>query len=99
MAIANQDQVLAFARWATTAFGGYAVGRGWISSDQSVLLGGFVTAAVPLVWSLFAHSNEARALSAAALPGVKLNVETDVAPASVAKLAEDPRVQNIDVAR
>lgn len=60
----NQAQVLGAVRWLIAFGGGYAVGNGYITADQLVLIGGAAAAVVPLVWSLFVHS-DAGAISAA----------------------------------
>lgn len=53
----TQAQLLAFVRWVITTGGAFAVGKGWVTTDQLPLIMGFAVALVPLVWSLFVHSD------------------------------------------
>jgi hypothetical protein len=76
MAAITQDQALIAVRWIVSTAGGYAVGRGWIDSDQVTLIAGAVVALVPLAWSFWSHRAAAQVARAAALPEVARVVMT-----------------------
>lgn len=52
----TQPQILAVIRWLLSTGGAYAVGKGWVTADQIPLIMGAAVALVPLVWSMFVHS-------------------------------------------
>ena len=81
MATITQDQVLSAARWIVSTAGGYAVGRGWITSDQVTLIAGVAVAIVPLAWSFWSHRASAQVAKLAALPDVARVVMTSRAAA------------------
>lgn len=83
----NQDQVLSAVRWLLTGVGGYAVGRGWITTDQLTYIGGAAVAIVPLVWSFFVHTDGAKIAAVTAMPEVKQVVVTPAAPDTAAAQA------------
>lgn len=71
----NQEQVSAVVRWVIavlpgSALGVYAISKGWISASQIELIGGALTAVVPLVWSLFVHTKSNTVAVVAAMPEV-----------------------------
>lgn len=70
----NQDQVMGAVRAVLSAIGGYAVGRGAITTDQLTLIGGVMTSLVPLIWSLFAHTDKAKVAAAQAVPAATVTV-------------------------
>lgn len=81
MTAVTQEQVLSAARWIVSTVGGYAVGRGWIDSDQVTLIAGVAVALVPLAWSFWSHRASAQVAKAAALPEVARVVMTSQAAA------------------
>ena len=90
----NQDQVLGLLRNIIMLAGGIAIGRGWLTSEQVTLLGGVVGAAVPLVWTIFAHTDSAKIAAVTAIPEVKQVVVAANAPAdSAAGAAAIDRLQ------
>ena len=81
MAAVTQDQILGAVRWIVSTSGGYAVGRGWIDSDQVTLIAGVTVAAVPLIWSFWSHRASAQVAKVAALADVAQVVMTSRAAA------------------
>ena len=81
MAAVTQDQILSAVRWIGSTSGGYAVGRGWIDSDQVTLFAGVAVAAVPLAWSFWSHRAAAQVAKVAALADVAQVVMTSRAAA------------------
>lgn len=93
----NQDQVLSLVRWIISAAGGFVIGKGWLNAEQLTMVGGLVTTLVPLVWSLFAHTNSAKLASAAAIPGIvklEATVSTPEARTLVNSAAAGPNVSS-----
>ncbi len=77
----NQDQVLGLVRNLLALGGGVAIGRGWITGEQLAQIGGLAGGLVPVVWTLFAHTDGAKLAAVAALPDVK-KIITVAAPTS-----------------
>ena len=67
----NQDQVLGVLRNLIALGGGFALGHGYLSGEQITLIGGVLTAAAPVVWTYFSHTDGAKLAAAAALPDVR----------------------------
>lgn len=67
----NQDQLLSTLRSILAIVGGWAVGRGYITNDQLVLIGGALTALVPVVWGIAVHTTSATIKAGAAADGVE----------------------------
>lgn len=67
----NQDQFLSFVRNIIGIGGGYAIGRGWLNSEQVTMLGGIAAAIIPFVWSFTAHTDSAKIKAVAALPDIR----------------------------
>lgn len=80
----NLDQVLSAVRWIIATGGGYAVGRGLVTTEQLTYIGGAAAALVPLFWSMFVHTDSAKIASVTALPEVKQVVVTQAASADSA---------------
>lgn len=81
----TQEQLLSIVRWVITSFGGYFIGRGWLTADQLTMLGGAAAAIVPLAWSFYRHRTAGTMAAVGALPGVA-RVEILATP-DVAKIA------------
>ncbi len=84
----TQEQLLGAVRWIVSAGGGYAVGKGWITSDQVVLISGIAIAIVPLIWSFWANSQKSQVKAAGNIQGVVVSVDRS-APSSVQDVAKD----------
>lgn len=78
----NQQQIMSAVRMAIAAFGGLAVGKGWVTKDQLVLLGsdasmtiilqivGVLSAVAAGVWGQFAHKQANQVAAVAKMPEV-----------------------------
>ena len=86
----NQDQVLSSMRWLATVACGYAVGRGWITADQTTYIIAAALALVPLVFSFLKHTDSAKLAAVEALPDVKEIVTKPTATDGVAAATADP---------
>lgn len=86
----NQDQILSLVRQIVALGGGIAIGRGWLTADQLTLITGIVTALVPLVWGVYAHTNSSKMASVESMPDVKNIVIEAGANGSVGAAAHDP---------
>ena len=94
----NMDQALSAVRWIVATGGGYAVGRGWITTDQITLIGGAAAALVPLVWSSFAHTDSAKLAAVTAMPDVrKVVVNSSAGESAAATAAADPAQPKVTV--
>jgi hypothetical protein len=98
----NQDQLLGLLRNLISVGGGYAIGRGWLNGEQVTLLGGLVGTLVPLLWTVFVHTDSAKIAAASALPDVaKIIVAptapTDSAAAVAARDSSQPKVSTAPV--
>lgn len=82
----SQAQALAAVRWLIGAAGGYAVGAGYLTADQLVLVGGVAAALIPLIWSVFFTHTTAGTMAAA-----KVVVESGATAQDVAPLAQSMR--------
>lgn len=86
--VISMDQVLSAVRWALTMACGFAVGKGWITTDQTTSIIAVSAALVPLVWGIYTRTKAAKLAAAAAIPEVQRIVVTsqataDKAPAKV----------------
>lgn len=61
----NQQQVLSAVRWLIAFVGGIAVGKGWITSEQLVMITAAAISLVPLIWSFFVHKQSNAVATAA----------------------------------
>ena len=61
----TQAQLLSFIRWVITTGGAFAVGKGWVTTDQLPLIAGAAATLVPLVWSFVVHSDKGTIAAAA----------------------------------
>ncbi|SRR6266478_10228559 len=52
----NQEQVKSFVRWLQATLGPILVSHGYISSSNMEIVAGVVISLVPLVWSIFVHT-------------------------------------------
>ncbi len=93
----NQDQVLSGARSIVAILGGYAIGRGWITTDQLTLITGVVVAIIPLMLGIRANTNSAKMASVEAMPDVQKIVVYPSANGSVADAAHDPTRPKVSV--
>ena len=92
----TQDQILSFVRWLISFGGGYAVGHGWITNDQVVLILGAAGPIVALVWSFIAHSQNAQVKAVENMPGVtKISVDPAKASETLLKIADDDNRQKV----
>lgn len=71
----NQEQVAGVVRSIVAAIGGWAVGAGYLTSDQVTMFAGVAVAVVPLVWSIIIHRQSNAVAVVAAMPEVA-KVET-----------------------
>ncbi len=79
----NQDQILSMLRSVLAVVGGWAVGRGYATADQIVLIGGLLTSLVPLVWGMATHTKAAKAAAVQLSPTEQVYT-TDTAVAEAA---------------
>jgi hypothetical protein len=86
----NKQQALDLAAKVIAIAGGYAVGHGWISSDQVVMIGGIVAAVIPLIYSYIANSQKAQVKAVEEMPGVSKIVTNEQANVTLASLVTDP---------
>jgi len=86
----NQDQVLSAVRWLVSVGGGYAVGRGWITTDQITYILGAAVAIVPLVFSFMVHTDTAKLKAVEAMPDIAKIVAVPNASNGVAAAVADP---------
>ncbi len=93
----TQDQVLSVVRWLIATVGGYVVGKGWLSSEQIVLITGVAVAVVPLVWSLFAHTQANQVRAVTAMPGVDKIIVNELANPTLKGLAESQAPEDVKV--
>ena len=77
----NMDMVLSAVRWAMGMVCGFAVGKGWISADQTVTITAAALALVPLAWGLYTRTKASKLAAAAAIPEVQRIVVTSQATA------------------
>ncbi len=93
----TQDQVLSVVRWVIATGGGYAAGKGWITADQTNLIAGVAVAAVPLVWSILAHTQTAQVRTVAAMPGVEKIVTNDQANPTLKGLGDSKAPEDVKI--
>ncbi len=93
----TQDQVLSAVRWVIATGGGYAAGKGWITSDQVVLISGVGIAIVPLVWSIFAHTQTAQLRTVTDMPGVEKIITNDKANPTLKGLADSRAPEDMKI--
>ncbi len=67
----NQDQVLGLARNLVAFLGGFAVSRGWFTTEQITMIGGIAAAVIPFVWTLFVHTDSAKIAAVTAMPDIR----------------------------
>ena|SRR5579862_6115158 len=101
----NQSQWLSLARSVIMFVGGFVVSRGTITQDQLMSIvneiPGVITALTSLgafgtmVWGLFAHTQKATVMSAAAIPGVEPIRITRTADISLQEVAADSKVPSV----
>lgn len=97
----NQDQILSLVRSIAAVLGGYAIGRGWINSEQLTLIGGIFASLVPLIWGMMVHTDSAKVAAVVAMPApAKLEAFQSI-PDGVKMAAVEaiPQVQKIVVNR
>lgn len=92
----NMDMVLSAVRWAMGLVCGFAVGKGWITSDQTTGIIAAALALVPLAWGLYTRTKASKLASAAAIPEVQRIVVTSQATADK---SADKVVTSSDVAK
>lgn len=78
----NQQQIMSAAQMAIATFGGLAVGKGWVTKDQLVMLGSDATLTVIIqlvgavaaigagVWGMFSHNQVNQVAAVAKMPAV-----------------------------
>ncbi len=83
----NQDQILSMIRSILAVVGGWAVGRGYATDDQIVLIGGLLSSLVPLAWGMAVHTKNAKAAAVQLSPTEQVYT-TDTAVADAAPGAQ-----------
>ena len=92
----NQQQALDFGTKIVAMIGGFAVGKGWITSDQVVLFSGLAAAIIPLVYSFLANTQKQQIKTVEAMPGVtKILTNAQATPTLEAMAQSDahPKVE------
>ncbi len=79
----NQEQIMSLARAFLMAVGTAMVAKGYISSAILEPLIGLVVMVVPVVWSMYAHTESNAVAVVAAIPAVS-KVEVTATPAGLA---------------
>lgn len=105
----NQDQIWSAVRSLLKVFGGFAMAVGWFKSAQQgvafdsvvTALGGLVTALVPFVLSLTAHTDSAKLAAVAEMSELEKRAAFIGIPdsAKIAAVEAIPQVQKIVVDR
>jgi hypothetical protein len=54
--VMNAEQSKAFVRWLITTFGPILIAHGYATGTQLEMWGGILTSMIPLVWSMFTHT-------------------------------------------
>lgn len=97
--IINTQQILSIARWIISVGGGFAIGKGWITTEHLATIGdklpeiiGGLAALATLIWGVANKTNRATVVQASNVPGVKAVVvdttSTTAAVPSVVAAAE-----------
>lgn len=85
----NQSQASGVAQSIISAIGGWAVGHGYITSDQLTLIAGAAMSLFALGWSFYARTDKANVAAAQAVPAAQVLV-SDPALASAGVKVADP---------
>lgn len=91
----NKDQFIGLIRNCATLACGIAIGRGWITSDQSTLIIAILATLAPLIWTFMAHTNMAKITAAASVPEVSKVVVAQSANGKIGAAADDPAQEKI----
>lgn len=91
----NQDQFLGILKIIASSGVAYVVGKGWIPVGASADVVAGVVAVGAAGWSYVAHTDAAKVTAAAAVPGVAKVLVDNTAASSVAAIARDPSVPNV----
>lgn len=83
----NEDQVMGAVRSVISAVGGFAIGRGWINSEQLTLITGVAASLVPLLWSIAVHTDKAKIAAAQAVPAAQVLVSDPALASAGVKVA------------
>ena len=95
----NSSQLAGILRAVIPGLAGYLAGKGiFFDADTwNIILVSLGTAGVA-AWSAKVHADSNTVIAAAAVQGVKVNIDRSAAPASVVAVATDPSVPNVTVA-
>lgn len=102
----NQDQVLSLVRSILAIVGTMLATKGVVSSSDWTTYSGAILVFVPIVWSMFAHTDSAKLKAVEAMPDVKnivvvngkLETPTPAASAAVAAAADPSRPKVVNTA-
>jgi hypothetical protein len=53
----NHQQILSFIRWVQATIGPILIAKGYVSESTLPMVAGVVVSLVPLVWSMFVHTD------------------------------------------
>jgi hypothetical protein len=56
MIVMNAEQAKSFVRWLIATFGPFIIAHGYLSQSNLELWGGVLASALPLIWSMFVHT-------------------------------------------
>lgn len=98
----NPGQWKSLLAWALAFAGGTIVGSGKMTSAEWGAVSNALMESIPVIaaggiaiWRVFAHADSAVTIAASQVPGVKVVVDTAVAPDAVVAAAKDPANKDV----
>lgn len=89
--IPNKDQILSAIRNILSAFMGFAIAKGWISSDTATNLLALVIPVGIVIWGMFDKTKAATVAKAADIVPIPANVQAQVGIANPQTIPTNPK--------